>query len=221
MTPRWQPPHPDPRRGYTPPRSYVKPTYGEQERARDARPRLMCTWFECYRLSDPKLGIPMCVVHARIAHDKFIEHCDAEDAAIAEQRRRAADALAVATAKVEGGEPLAPTDPVPGWIYYVRIGDTVKIGFAKNVSQRMRQYPPTAALLAVEPGTPKIERARHSLFAAHLAHGREWFNPNPELDAWITQVLERHGAPDRHRYVYTTPADKKPVVAGKRMNRRW
>src|SRR5690554_2780796 len=51
----------------------------------------------------------------------------------------------------------ADADISPGWVYYIRVGDTIKIGFSQDVSQRMRTYPPNAELLAAHPGTLETE----------------------------------------------------------------
>lgn len=102
----------------------------------------------------------------------------------------------------------------PGFVYYARMGDLVKIGYARNVSLRMGQYPPNAELLAVEPGSKATERERHGWFTHYLRFGREWFYEGPELVAWIEKVRD----PETlwfHTYEYSTPGGRQ-VVAGKR-----
>lgn len=76
----------------------------------------------------------------------------------------------------------------PGWIYYLLVGDRIKIGYTKDVGQRMKQYPPTSELLATHPGTPKIEREMHHKFLHLLANGREWFTVADDLMAHIEHV---------------------------------
>lgn len=117
--------------------------------------------------------------------------------------------------QVEAEVPTPDDRLTPGVIYYALIDGTIKIGYTTDVYKRMRQYPPTARLLAVEPGTEKLERVRHSLFAIYLAHGREWFTPNPELDTWINQVIEHHGPPPFDHFPFNRPGDKKPIVASR------
>lgn len=72
-------------------------------------------------------------------------------------------------------------DSVTGWIYYVRIGDWIKIGYAADLKQRLRAYPPDAELLASHPGTLADEAALHKRFKPHLAAGREWYPCAPEI----------------------------------------
>ena len=174
---------------------------------------MICTWFDCERLSDTELDVPLCMIHACAAHHDYVRVT--ADAQTAEQT-----ALERSIEKVESGVPLDPNDPTPGWIYYIQIDDVIKIGYAKRISQRMRAFPPNATLLAAEPGTKKLEHVRHSLFHVHLAWGREWFHDNPELRDWIAKIIERHGDLTGLAYTYTKP-DKPPIVAGKHMGRRW
>lgn len=119
-----------------------------------------------------------------------------------------------------------------GWVYYLAIGDLIKIGYATNVRNRMRSYPPNAQLLAVEPGNKTLERTRHQQFDTHLRRGREWFADVAELRTWIHGVREEHGNPALHASQMTdVPAERewraeereqRRVVGGKRIrNRRW
>jgi hypothetical protein len=84
---------------------------------------------------------------------------------------------------------------MPGTIYYIRIGEHIKVGYAKNLDSRLSAYPPTATLLATHPGTRKDEQALHSLFTAHRVAGREWYAPAAELMAHIDRVTAEPGKP--------------------------
>lgn len=79
----------------------------------------------------------------------------------------------------------------PGSIYYLLVGDRVKIGFTTDLYQRMMQYPPFSELLALHPGTPKLEKEMHAKFTRYLADGREWFHPNEELTTHLAEVNEK------------------------------
>lgn len=97
----------------------------------------------------------------------------------------------------------------PGWIYYVRIGDRVKIGYSTDVKRRMGEYPPESRLLAVHPGTRKLETEMHQRFAGSRAAGREWFRETVEITEHIAQVLDQFGEPTGHRYTFRT--DRTPL----------
>jgi hypothetical protein len=93
-----------------------------------------------------------------------------------------------------------------GFVYYLRVGDQIKIGFSSNVRQRLRSYPPGSELLALEPGTKKTERRRHNEFYEWLAAGREWFEPSAELLKHIQDIVDLHGDPGFYAHDYQPPA---------------
>jgi hypothetical protein len=82
-------------------------------------------------------------------------------------------------------------------VYYLRIGDHVKIGYTSNLTRRLQElrlHP--SAVLAAEPGGQQLERQRHLLFAAERAgRRREDFNPSPKLLAHIERLRAEHGDP--------------------------
>lgn len=78
-----------------------------------------------------------------------------------------------------------------GWssvVYYAQIGDHIKIGHTKNIVQRMKWYPPSARLLALEPGAKVVESERHRQFKHLLSARSEWFDPGPDLMTHIEQL---------------------------------
>lgn len=91
-------------------------------------------------------------------------------------------------------EPARDLDaiPMPGEdspiIYYLRIGEHIKIGYSANFTIRRRFYPPDSELLAIEPGSKAIELRRLRQFTKHLSMRREWFTPAPELLAHIERL---------------------------------
>lgn len=68
-----------------------------------------------------------------------------------------------------------------GFIYYLLVGDLIKIGYTRSIEERLKAYPPNAKLLAIHPGTLKVERQMHHKFLHHLAKGREWFGQGEDL----------------------------------------
>lgn len=69
-------------------------------------------------------------------------------------------------------------------VYYLRVDGWIKIGYTVNLAQRMRAYPPSAALLGVERGTPSLERRRHRQFCRFLARGGS--GSRPARPCWST-----------------------------------
>lgn len=81
-------------------------------------------------------------------------------------------------------------------VYYVRVGEYIKIGFTGNLRERMKAYM-TGTLLACEPGGRAVERLRLQQFWQDRApHGYEWFHPSSSLTDHIDAVRAKHSQPD-------------------------
>lgn len=212
--PKWQPPHPDPNRTPTPRRQLPRRP-GPQPAPVHTHDQ--CAWQGCERERTVMTSTPMWAIGTMAITERF-GLCDYHiSLTVGALKQNAKETKG----RLDKGHPAQPGDIIPGRIYYARIGDLIKIGYSTNPYRRLAQYPPGTQLLALEPGTTKLERARHSLFHAHLSHGREWFNPNPELDAWIQQVIDKHGPPPFESPERRRPDEAKPVVGGKRSSRKW
>ena len=89
--------------------------------------------------------------------------------------------------------------PVPlkrsleGWcyLYFVQIGEFVKIGRAVDLRDRMKtlqvSHPQEVRLLAAVPAHASLEGALHQHFQ-HLRSNGEWFAIAPELEEFIVRV---------------------------------
>lgn len=87
--------------------------------------------------------------------------------------------------------PPRPTSKV-GWIYYLAVGDHIKIGYASNVGRRLRSYPPTATLIFAHRGTRDDEKNIHSRLHPYCAAGREWYERHPRVLALIDAAQAKH-----------------------------
>lgn len=83
-------------------------------------------------------------------------------------------------------EPEYTCDPVQPVVYYMMIGQMVKIGTSANLVQRIDQIGPMD-VLAVEAGGVEVERERHRQFGRLRCH-REWFYFRGDLPAHIGQM---------------------------------
>lgn len=99
----------------------------------------------------------------------------------------------------------------PGFIYYLRIGQHIKIGYTADVNKRMRAYPPSAELLAIHPGTKQTEKDIHAQFGEHLDRGREWFSQGQSLTTHVTAAREQFGDPAvfAHSYGHAKSATRR------------
>ncbi len=86
---------------------------------------------------------------------------------------------------------------MPGWVYYVQVGDRIKIGYAADVATRIRAYPPETKLLATHPGTLTLERDMHRRFQGSRAAGREWYYRHKDLLDHIAEVVRQFGEPGK------------------------
>jgi hypothetical protein len=73
-------------------------------------------------------------------------------------------------------------------VYYVRVGDLIKIGKTTQLRQRLLNYPPGSELLGVEYGSGDIEAMRLHQFRHLLAERKEWFRPGEDLLAHIATL---------------------------------
>lgn len=84
-----------------------------------------------------------------------------------------------------------------GFVYFLRVGERIKIGYSADVKARMRAYPPGSELLAVEPGDRDLETQRHQQFAGSRTDGREWFRPAPDILELVEEIVGTYGEPTR------------------------
>jgi hypothetical protein len=140
-----------------------------------------CTWQFCTANADlrhQRRGAQLCREHAlftwSIVEDE-IRRSGMSPADLQAEREEQA------RAKEAERERIAVKNAELGTVYYLRVGDHIKIGFAGNLHQRLTAYPPGSVLLAVEQGSLDVEASRHREFADFLAAGREWFVPGARL----------------------------------------
>jgi hypothetical protein len=76
-------------------------------------------------------------------------------------------------------------------VYYMRIGNRIKIGTSTNLADRLRAVNPEE-LMCVEAGGPGKERLRHEQFADLRTHG-EWFRHEGSLAEHIQSIRQETG----------------------------
>lgn len=75
-----------------------------------------------------------------------------------------------------------------GTVYFLRSGDSVKIGTTLNLARRAQQITvPNPQVLATEPGYRRRERLLHLTFSRHRLNG-EWFDLAPALVTYINRL---------------------------------
>lgn len=78
-----------------------------------------------------------------------------------------------------------------GYIYAIRAGDRVKIGYSADPLSRFVKIradsPLPVKLLGVQPGDRGVERKLHERFAEYRVHG-EWFRPVGAVAEWAVML---------------------------------
>lgn len=76
----------------------------------------------------------------------------------------------------------------PGFVYFLQMGDKVKIGFSTNVGNRLKAIktacPLPAEIVKIIPGSEQTERYFHAHFAANRLNG-EWFALDSHLASFL------------------------------------
>jgi len=143
----------------------------------------------CDAPSYPDMPYPVCARHAIRLWKRVTDHLEA----------RGNDPLARArlvNGMLDGFEAKRPAPETRvARVYYVQVGELIKIGTTVTIKQRMLAYGPARKLLTTELGGYELERQRHRQFARLLEAGNEWFRPGPELIEHINGLRKANGAP--------------------------
>lgn len=161
-------------------------------------------WFGCTSHGLVADDVMMCWTHARIIHERIQGIEDLTNQRIdAELDKNKQWQIAEQTARITAGKPeradlfyRAPSHRV----YYIKIGEQIKIGFTADLDGRLNSYPPNAEILGIEYGDKELEKQRHRQFHAYLAYGREWFHDTQEIRDHIATLPNwKHLIPKRMR----------------------
>jgi hypothetical protein len=139
--------------------------------AYDDMERAVCLAPGCHARPNPDLRIAVCTDCASVI--AYAYHAKVRN----DQRDQEPEEAARAAAGEFG---------LYGLVYFIRLGNRIKIGFTTNLALRMEQLP-HEEILGVMPGFMRDEKRCHKAFA-HLRRAGEWFEDAPELRAFIADV---------------------------------
>jgi hypothetical protein len=134
-----------------------------------------CDLWECTQPIDPESPVRLCREHLWSAFAYMLQHAETRAAAVADPE----------PAPLPTPDRGHPWDE-QGWVYFIRKGDLIKIGWTSHRQRRFRELQPDH-VLATTPGTVYDERRCHAAFA-HLREHGEWFRPEPDLLAFIDGI---------------------------------
>lgn len=77
--------------------------------------------------------------------------------------------------------------PRQGYVYFIRLGDRVKIGFSEVPASQLKNLP-HEEVIGIVPGTREDEQTWHRLLADFRVTG-EWFRAEPEVLAALAAVV--------------------------------
>lgn len=133
--------------------------------------RLECCAPKCSKVADKRLGaLPLCPRHLLSVERRIVRVYKPIYA------------------------PRKVTDDGPGWVYFVRIDDAVKIGFSKQPAKRLQSFgvyslDTKVTLLSLERGDRAKEKRLHRMFSdlRHVVAGKsnELFRPDPAIFNYI------------------------------------
>lgn len=128
--------------------------------------------------------------HPASRHGLCAHHWDAVANDWQEANPSEEDQIKAMLLAAERGKPGAP-----GFVYYLRFGDRVKVGYSTDVRTRVQQVP-NDEVLAVEPGDFRVEKQRHAMFADALIPGQlEWFEATPDILGFAGDIRRLYGDP--------------------------
>ena len=151
---------------------------------------MVCCWPRCDESRSAGFGdmpdFPLCATHAMHAFE-----------AIVVEQRKLTTVIAVHEEKRNQNLPVSDREKRShvGWVYFVRVGDRIKVGHAVDLSRRIKAYPPDSVLLAVMPGSRADEAALHQELTPWRTAGREWYQSSSGVMRRIEAVLRQHGTP--------------------------
>lgn len=129
----------------------------------------ICTAPDCQANAAPDCPAPLCKDHARHVFAWVLAEAQAISATPEAPQRQGKTT------------PEGPRwSELPGHVYFVRIGDHIKIGWTSNLKHRFSSLQPDQ-ILATQEGTTADEKELHQRFDHLLAKGREYFHPGPQL----------------------------------------
>lgn len=160
---------------------------------------------------DHGFALPLCLDHLYVAFrqakaesDENLPVCIDANARVKAYRQSVIDAATSEEKRMF----LARTD---GHLYILRLNGLIKVGWSRDLEERLRAYGPDVELLARWEGSRSDETNLHRQLRPALARGREWYEDGPILAAFIAEAVEKYGPP----HFYDTWTRPKTIVAGK------
>lgn len=159
--------------------------YGAGERFKSGPEATICAHGKCKGPVPEESPVALCGKHLIEAHlyveDRKRLHLDAQEAE-----------LAVAAGVRRFPKSAARAQVGQSYVYFLRLGDRIKIGYTTNLKERLKNLP-HEEVLCVIPGTMDDERRYLEQWSCERTAG-EWFRASTGLLEFVAQMQEH---PDR------------------------
>lgn len=165
---------------------------------------------------DVSMELPLCYDHQAVVWRMCITYY-ADKPEFAERVADVNERIAAREQREADAEKHAFMQRQDGMLYFIRLGDLVKVGWTRDLRSRLKSYGASASLLVAYPGTRDDETTLHRQLRPALAKGREWYHDGDVINHFISEALEQYGPPPTFDDMWTQP---KRIVAGKRVGRR-
>lgn len=165
---------------------------------------------------DVSMELPLCYDHQAVVWRMCVSQ-HADDPRFAEAVADVNERLAQRVAAEHAANREAFAARQDGDIYFVRLGELIKVGWTRDLWSRIKSYGASAELLVCYPATRDDETNLHRQLRPALAKGREWYHDDDVIAHFMREALEKYGPPETFEGMWTKP---KRVVAGKHVRRR-
>jgi hypothetical protein len=162
------------------------------------------------------LEIPICYEHAAVVWNQLVDYHTRKGHFLEAVADVNAGTAARRTAEREAKKASNLANISHGDIYFVRLGDLIKVGWTRDLWSRLKSYGASAELLLSYPATRDDETNLHRQLRPALAKGREWYHDGQIIQHFLNEALAKYGQPPTYEFLWTQP---KQVVAGKRVMR--
>ncbi|WP_328339509.1 GIY-YIG nuclease family protein [Micromonospora sp. NBC_00421] len=151
---------------------------------------------ECNRFAVPGIPFRICREHAHEAYLHWKDHHPEAPRVEVVIQGPECISRGECISKIEKRQLVPRIETRQPYVYYIRFGDRIKIGYSRNLSGRLANLPHDE-VMAIEPGPIELEQMRHRQFAVHRITSRgEWFHMHPDLLAHIEMLVQHFGTAD-------------------------
>ena len=147
------------------------------------------------RARDHKVNLPLCSTHLAVAYNRATAIADVNWEVTVEAHARFMERRDALEKSLREDEKKRHIQRTTGEIYYVRLNGLIKVGWSRQLHDRLRAYGPDVEVLAHYPATRDDETNLHRQLTPFRAKGREWYRDCPALHDFVAEAVSKWGKP--------------------------